>query len=188
MAVVKADAYGLGIEKVTEFLSDKVDAFAVINMEEALKVKSEKDVLILTPELSREDIELIKDNFIITIDNEELLKKITSIIPEKEVRAHIYVDTGMNRFGVKPVDFYSFLQTVENYKNIKVEGVYTHLNNTEDNYHQQPSGKKPITDALVGFCETVEIICNFLKDRLRQSILFSYTYKHLKSRKLLLSP
>ncbi|HBN28533.1 MAG TPA: alanine racemase, partial [Clostridiaceae bacterium] len=76
MAVVKADAYGLGIEKVTEFLSDKVDAFAVINMEEALKVKSEKDVLILTPELSREDIELIKDNFIITIDNEELLKKI----------------------------------------------------------------------------------------------------------------
>ena len=137
MAVVKADAYGLGIEKVTEFLSDKVDAFAVINMEEALKVKSEKDVLILTPELSREDIELIKDNFIITIDNEELLKKIASIIPEKEVRAHIYVDTGMNRFGVKPADFESFLQTVEKYKNIKVEGVYTHLNNTGDKDYTQ---------------------------------------------------
>ena len=27
---------------------------------------------------------------------------------------------------------------------------------TEDNYHQRPSGKKAITDALVGFCETVE--------------------------------
>ncbi len=27
---------------------------------------------------------------------------------------------------------------------------------TEDNYHQRPSGKKAISDALVGFCETVE--------------------------------
>lgn len=27
---------------------------------------------------------------------------------------------------------------------------------TEDNYHQKPAGRKKLTDALVGFCETIE--------------------------------
>lgn len=131
MAVVKGNGYGLGIENITPILNDLVDGFGVSNIEEGLLVKSEKDILILYPELSAEDIELIRDNFIITVDNLEILDKLKAT--GKSYRVHIYVDTGMNRFGVKPCDLRAFIEAIrEEYKNIIIEGIYTHLHNTRD--------------------------------------------------------
>lgn len=131
MAVIKGNAYGLGIENMTPILDDLVDGFAVSNIEEGLRVKSEKDILILYPELSDEDIELIKDNFIITVDNRSMLDKL--ITTGREYRVHIYVDTGMNRFGIKPGELKCFIESIrEEYKNIIIHGIYTHLHNTMD--------------------------------------------------------
>lgn len=131
MAVVKANGYGLGIENVVPIFDNLVDGFAVSNIEEGLRVKSEKDILILYPELSDEDIELIKDNFIITVDNRSILDKLEAT--GRKYRVHIYVDTGMNRFGIKPDDLKGFIEDIrEGYKNIIVHGIYTHLHNTLD--------------------------------------------------------
>lgn len=129
MAVVKASAYGLGIENMTLILDDLVDGFAVSNIEEALKVKSKKDILILYPELGDDDIDLIKDNFIITVDNRIILDKLEGA--GRECRVHIYVNTGMNRFGIKPDELKSFIDDIRaKYKNIVIHGIYTHLHNT----------------------------------------------------------
>lgn len=136
MAVVKANAYGLGIENITPILDDLVDGFAVSNLEEGLLVKSQKEVLILYPEISDDDIELIKDNFIITIDNRIMLDKLKAT--GREYKVHIYVDTGMNRFGVKPGELNKFIEDIRSeYKNIKIDGVYTHLHNTMDKDYTQ---------------------------------------------------
>lgn len=64
MVVIKGNAYGLGIEKISEFLDDKVDSFATAYLQEAQKVKSSKDILILTPEFKTEDFENMKDNYV----------------------------------------------------------------------------------------------------------------------------
>lgn len=129
MAVVKANAYGLGVEAISEFLDDKVDYFAVSTIDEALSVKSERDILILTPVYTEEDISLVKDNYILTVDNVETLNMLSSI--EKDFRVHIYVDTGMNRFGIKPNKVNDFISDIKSiYKNVKIEGIYTHLHNT----------------------------------------------------------
>lgn len=131
MAVVKANGYGLGVENITQVLDPMVDAFGVSNMEEALRVKSSKDVLILYPAVDDNDIEKLRENFILTVDNEELLDKLNKL--EKPVRVHIYVDTGMNRFGVKPDRVDEFIKNIrDKYKNIKLEGIYSHLHNTAD--------------------------------------------------------
>lgn len=131
MAVVKGNAYGLGIENITPILDDLVDGFAVSNIEEGLRVKSEKDILILYPDISDDDIALIKDNFIITVDNRKGLQKLRAT--GKEYRVHIYVDTGMNRFGVKPNDLKDFIDDIRGEsKNIIIHGIYSHLQNTHD--------------------------------------------------------
>lgn len=129
IAVVKCNAYGLGIEKITSFLDDKVDGFAVADIDEALKVKSRKPVLILCPEISHEDIRKVKDNFIITVDNTIMLEKLTG----KPCTVHILVDTGMNRFGINYNNVDKLITKIINeYPNIKVDGIYTHLNHTRN--------------------------------------------------------
>lgn len=159
MAVVKANAYGLGIENMTQIFDAFVDGFAVSNIEEGLLVKSEKDILILYPELSDDDIGLIKDNFIITVDNRKILDKLKAA--EKEYRVHIYVDTGMNRFGVKPKDLKAFIEYIRaEYKNITIHGIYTHLQNTADrNYtlKQIESFRNAISD-YTGEIESIHLL------------------------------
>ena len=130
IAVVKGNAYGLGIEEITRFLSDKVDTFAVSTMEEALKVQSNKDILILTPLYNFKNINEIVKNIIITIDSEECLHNISN---HTKCRIQIYVNTGMNRFGVDPNKFYDLIQEIKSqYKNITIDGIYTHLHNVKD--------------------------------------------------------
>lgn len=134
IAVVKGDAYGLGITKVCEFLQDKVDMFAVSNLNEAIKVSQlgiEKKILILTPIISKEyfENEVIK-NFIVTIDSKEVISWIPK---EMNIDAHIYVCTGMNRKGIRPEELQDFIIDIEeNYKNINIKGIYTHLHNVKN--------------------------------------------------------
>lgn len=131
MAVVKANAYGLGIEEFTSVIDDKVDCFGVSNVEEAARVKSDKDILILYPVLSDEDIDSLRDNYVLTVDNEELLEKLAAT--GKDYRVHIFVDTGMNRFGVKPSKLPEYIELIKSkYTNIEIEGIYTHLHHTTD--------------------------------------------------------
>lgn len=131
MAVVKANGYGLGIEDMTGVMDNLVDAFGVSNIEEALRVKSSKDILILYPAIDDNDIKKLRENFVLTVDNNEILEKLNKL--EKPVRVHVYVDTGMNRFGVKPDRVDEFIKSIrDKYQNIKLEGIYSHLHNTGD--------------------------------------------------------
>lgn len=130
IGVVKGDAYGLGIADISTFLENKVDIIAVADMEEANKITREKDVLILSPLCQEECFKSNRDNLIMSIDNEEILQKISK---EDKHRVHIYIDTGMNRMGIKPDRLDWMLENIEkNYKNIKVEGLYTHLHKAFD--------------------------------------------------------
>lgn len=131
MAVIKGNAYGLGIENISEFLEDKVDCFAVTYLDEALKIKSEKDILIMTPDYKDEDFSSMKDNFIITLDDLDSVHKLTAL--GKQFRTHIYVNTGINRFGISPYRLENFVADVNKLsKNIIIEGIYTHLHNTNN--------------------------------------------------------
>ena len=131
MVVIKSNAYGVGIENLTSYLDDKVECFGVASMEEALRVRSSKDILLLYPELSDQDIESVRDNFVLTVDNKEILDRLKAT--GRSYRVHIYVDTGMNRFGIKPDKLKELYELIEKgYPEIKVEGIFTHLHNTKN--------------------------------------------------------
>lgn len=134
IAVVKGNAYGLGLNGVCDFLQYKVDMFGVSNLDEAIELYNlgiKNEILILTPIITKEyfDHELI-NKFIITIDNEEILECIPKYL---NINAHIYVCTGMNRRGIKIDELYEFINHIEsNHSNINICGIYTHLHNTKD--------------------------------------------------------
>lgn len=127
IAVVKGNAYGLGIEGITEFLDQFVDFFAVGDLEEAKRVKSQKEILLLTPLVTLTDFNTDMDNVIFTIDNEAILDKLS---PETNIKVHLYIDSGMNRMGISPDRIDSVIERIKSeFENINIDGIYTHLHN-----------------------------------------------------------
>lgn len=130
IAVVKGNAYGLGIQDISKAIEDKVDYYAVADIEEAKLLKTEKEILLLSPLISKEDFSTDLKNIIFTIDNKEIINDIPE---ELEAKVHIYVDTGMNRMGVKGEELGDVISQIENkLPNVKIEGVYTHLHHTSN--------------------------------------------------------
>jgi alanine racemase len=108
MAVIKANAYGHGLETVATAL-DAADGFAVARLEEALALKAagvSKRILMLEGALTaeqlavaaREGIELMLHTF----DQLAMLESYSGVEP---VRAWIKLDTGMNRLGFRVENF-----------------------------------------------------------------------------------
>lgn len=125
VAVVKGNAYGLGIGGISKYIESKVDLFGVATLDEANKLKTQKDILIMSPVCSIPTTP--KSNYIFTIDSFNDLNKFKK---NTKYRVHIYLDSGMNRLGIKANELDKLLTDLkENYPSIKVEGLYTHLHN-----------------------------------------------------------
>ena len=92
--MVKANAYGHGIEEIVKFSSKYVEAFGVVNIKEALKVRAltKKRIIIFAPVV---DFKLCHEfNIEFMIENEDELRK--AIIYECTNLLHLAINTGMN--------------------------------------------------------------------------------------------
>lgn len=123
-AVVKADAYGHGAERVSAHIERLVDGFCVAITEEgaALRVAGiTKPVLVLTPLTSRDDAlaaELY--NLTVTVNGAQSARLAGGL------NCHIKVNTGMNRYGCPLCELPEVLSAAEGC-GARVEGVYSHL-------------------------------------------------------------
>lgn len=129
IAVVKDDAYGHGAVRVCEALSDLADMFAVASVEEGAALRTAgvtQDILVLTPCLSTEEgIRLISYELIASISSFAAFNVLLRAerVAGEHVRAHIALNTGMNRYGVRP----SLLPRLLEAAGERVEGMYSHL-------------------------------------------------------------
>lgn len=131
-AIVKADAYGHGIEGVVPYIKQYVDFFGVADEREALKVRNltAKPVLILNMVRNENLPELIKQQISLSVSNFAYLKQIFLTCKKLNLKAkiHLKVNSGMNRLGVKNVKvFNKMLDFISNQSLIVLEGVYTHF-------------------------------------------------------------
>lgn len=128
-AIVKANAYGIGVRPAVKALSGKVDFFAVSSVFEAQEVRKldkKTPILILIP-IELENAEFCSENNIsITVQNSiELLQFAELNIP---LKIHIKINTGLNRLGEKStLDFIVMQEILLQYKNIEFEGIFTHF-------------------------------------------------------------
>ena len=105
-AVVKADAYGHGAEKVANALYPIADCFAVALVEEAVALRLsgiDKEILVLNRPMGTTDADTIA-----RYDLTATVYKVSDVIMLNEaakkedtaVRVHVKINTGMNRQGV----------------------------------------------------------------------------------------
>lgn len=131
IAVVKADAYGHGVENVVkEFSANGCKWFAVSNLEEAMQVRSVNDecsILILgyTPPEYAETLAV--NNISQALIDAEYAKRLSKKAVEcgVQVSIHIKVDTGMSRLGFVYHDSVRDAKSVEEIASVcKLEGLY----------------------------------------------------------------
>lgn len=129
-AVVKANAYGLGLTRISKLLAPYVDYFAVVTINEAITLRKNgitQNILLFG---ICDDLETaIKYNIIVTI--ESLHQAHTLLRKNLHPRIHLAVNTGMNRFGITSV--HELRATLQLLQQERVEGFYTHLAYETDN-------------------------------------------------------
>lgn len=133
MAIVKADAYGHGAAMTAPtLLASGVDMLGVASIDEGLDLRCAKvncDILIVgaVPVWALESV--IENNLTVSIFSEEHLIACEQAYQRtsKPVKAHIKIDTGMNRIGVSKEDALNFIKKVQSSEYIDLKGIFTHL-------------------------------------------------------------
>lgn len=131
MAVVKANAYGHGVEIVVPALEDIAALFAVANVEEAVELKSlcpEKNVLLLSPCLPSEREVAIELGCIATISSASEARAYSSAASAgRPAVLQIKVDTGMGRIGSWHTEALDEIRRILELPNVQLHDVATHL-------------------------------------------------------------
>lgn len=146
-AVVKANAYGHGAVRAAQKLSQLgVEYFCVGSPDEGIelrKVGITEPILVLAEVLKAQYDDIIKGNLIQTAASRETLKALNKagIKAKKKIKVHLKVDTGMGRIGFFPEELPEVYQLTSELKNIKIEGLFSHLaradeENKEFSYQQ----------------------------------------------------
>ncbi len=138
LAVVKADAYGHGsVMLAPTLLASGADMLGVASIDEGVDLRAAKincNILVLgaVPVWAVESA--IKYNLTISIFSKEHLQACKHAYERtgQKVRAHIKLDTGMNRIGISPDEASEFIKQVQNCDYISLEGIFTHLALAED--------------------------------------------------------
>ena len=121
LAVIKANAYGHGMETAAQALAS-ADAFAVGTMEEAQQLRvftQDHDIVVLQGISQASDIRHCRDNNLqVVIHSEYQIALIEAVEKAQPIQCWLKVDTGMHRLGVQPDQVASILQRLEKSVNV----------------------------------------------------------------------
>lgn len=156
-AVIKANAYGLGMNKIAKALVEVgCNYFYVANIDEAIELRKENTsnkISIAIFEGFFEGSELIyfNNNLIPIINNLNQLKRLNdfNVLNKKNqtIKAILNIDTGMNRLGLNSEEINFILRNKSILYNTKWEFIMSHLANSNDiaNKNNYKQLKKIIT-------------------------------------------
>lgn len=134
-AVIKADAYGHGLERVAAALA-AADGFAVARVEEALHLRGagvEHPILILSGALSREETAAAQARRLdLALHQGEQMTWLEALPPGPLLRIWIKVDTGMHRLGLDPAEVPAIQSRLAACPRVApLPGLMTHLANAD---------------------------------------------------------
>jgi len=133
LVTVKADAYGHGLIPVSKRLvACGVDYLGVASIDEgiALRMAGIKTPILLLGLIFKKDIaSLFTFKLTPTICDREIASALNTKARalKKTIRLHIKVDTGMGRIGVLHNDAFKLVKDIHKFKNIIIEGIFTHF-------------------------------------------------------------
>ena len=136
MAVIKANAYGHGVEVVADALKD-ADGFAVARVDEAMALREsaiEKPLVVMGGAYNRECLHYAaKYNLTLAIHHGWQLDLLRFQKLERKMDFIVKVDTGMHRLGIAPAEVENVLKELEHLGHGRERPVLmTHLANGDD--------------------------------------------------------
>ena len=171
MAVVKANGYGTDLINLSKWLvALGADALCVAYTPEGIRLRRAGitlPILVLHPQI--EDLgEAIAEDLSLSIYSIRFLEAIIQLQSTKKIDAHLNLNTGLNRLGIKPKEINTSLVLIKENPEINLSHVMTHLIGSEDEKLESTT-----KDQLRVFEESVKIIEQSLGKRLKKHALNS---------------
>lgn len=172
MAVVKANAYGVGAIKASEiFLQEGANYLGVATLDEALELRSHfpKTPILILGYSPNANASMLIDNdlsaMVFSLEQAEVFSQM-ALKSKKRLKVHLKIDTGMHRLGLEP-NFKSIetIKKIRALKGLEIEGIFTHLSNADAKIKTHAKNQMKAFNA-------------FLEQLLDQKIEFQYRHAY----------
>ena len=138
LAMVKAQSYGSGLEKLAEFLENQgLDYLGVAYTSEGVALRKygiKLPILVLNPDPNNYH-DCIVYNLEPTIFTFNQLDEFIRMLIESDVNRfpiHVEIDTGMRRLGFEPNEIKSLLEVCQAQPEVFIKGVFSHFVESDD--------------------------------------------------------
>jgi alanine racemase len=136
MPILKANAYGHGMEAVARHLAPLADAFGVALVEEGIALRRlgiEVPILVMGG-IWRAQVPLfLRHGLTFTIPSLDRLRDVEEAAAAAGVtaRVHLKIDTGMERIGIHHYHAEGLLEAAARSAHVAVDGIYSHFANAD---------------------------------------------------------
>jgi alanine racemase len=135
-AVVKADAYGHGIEHVTRAFQ-AADGLSLIEFDRAARLRElgwQKPIMMMQGMYDVADIEsLVRDDLQPVIHHVDQCRMLEATPVSRPLAVHLKINTGMNRLGFMPSQVSEIYQRLKSLSSVRSVSLMTHFANADSN-------------------------------------------------------
>jgi alanine racemase len=130
LAVVKANAYGHGLERVLPAL-DAADGLALVELDAALGLRAlryTRRILLLEGFFAATELpEIAARRLAVVVHHPDQVRMLETAHLERPLEVFLKVNTGMNRLGVRPGDVHALAERLAQCDSVAVIRLMTHL-------------------------------------------------------------
>lgn len=136
MAVVKANAYGHGVDEVAPFIAPHADYLGVAIVEEGVHLRQlglQGPILVMGASLPAQAPLFVEHDLTMAVSSDELLDAAddAAAAAGTRLKVHLKIDTGMERTGVHEYEARPFIEKSLGCRNLEIEGIFSHFANSE---------------------------------------------------------
>lgn len=136
MVVLKANAYGHGVDGVAPFIAPFADYLGVATVEEGIHLRQlgiTRPILVLGGTLPQQIPAFLEFDLTLTASSPDLLRAAEQLAEStrRRLKVHLKIDTGMERIGVHEYEAGPFLEQALECQHVEIEGIFSHFANSE---------------------------------------------------------
>lgn len=133
-AVVKANAYGHGLERAVRAF-ESAEGLALLDLREAERARAvgwSKPILLLEGLFEQRDLDAVRAlDLSVVVHSEQQLDWLAAASGDARVRAHVKMNTGMNRLGFAGKEFGQACRRLAAMPTVRIEGLMMHFANAD---------------------------------------------------------
>lgn len=136
MPILKANAYGHGLDGVAKYIADFSDYLGVATLEEGIHLRQigvDKPILVMGGTLPEQIPWFLRFDLTLTASSPDLILAAEQYAAPsgQKIRAHLKIDTGMERIGVRDTEAEAFILQAAACQHLEIEGIYSHYANAD---------------------------------------------------------